>query len=304
MSIAELQIVYDGPALETHEMEVRDLAPALLAIGDLFEAANNELNGSRAKIAVSVKGSFKTGCFAIDLQAVQSLASQVMDIFNSAPVTAALNIIGTLGFTLVGGKGVIQTIQWLRGRTITSISQTEDGKTRIGVDADFIDVEEAVLKLFRSVAVRQALEGAISKPLQREGINYFAVRENENDFVAISKEEAVFFIAPKDEQEEIISDEIREANLQLVNISFREDNKWRFFDGSATFYAEISDEDFLQRVDSSDETFSKGDILKVMLHEQSILSSGQLKRLHRIDKVLEHRRSARQLKLPMPKADL
>ncbi|WP_164672344.1 hypothetical protein [Pseudomonas viridiflava] len=65
MSKASLQIVYDGPALQTHEMEVSNLAPALLALGELFEEANTTLNDYRTKVSVNVKGSFKTGCFAI-----------------------------------------------------------------------------------------------------------------------------------------------------------------------------------------------------------------------------------------------
>jgi hypothetical protein len=35
-------VVYDGPALVEHRMDVRDLAPALVAIADLFSAANQD----------------------------------------------------------------------------------------------------------------------------------------------------------------------------------------------------------------------------------------------------------------------
>ncbi|MFH1620779.1 MAG: hypothetical protein ABIB04_01705 [Patescibacteria group bacterium] len=49
------RISYDGPALASHEMDVRELAPALLAIGGIFEEANKELNGERVKVAVNMK---------------------------------------------------------------------------------------------------------------------------------------------------------------------------------------------------------------------------------------------------------
>jgi hypothetical protein len=42
----QFHVVYDGPALDEHRMNIRDLAPALVAIADLFSAANTELNGN------------------------------------------------------------------------------------------------------------------------------------------------------------------------------------------------------------------------------------------------------------------
>ena len=45
-----------------------DLAPALVAIADLFSAANTELNGNSADVRVEVKGNFKSGSFQMASQ--------------------------------------------------------------------------------------------------------------------------------------------------------------------------------------------------------------------------------------------
>lgn len=304
MSAVELQVVYDGPALASHEMEVRDLAPALLAIGDLFEAANAELNGKRAKVAVSVRGSFKTGCFAIDLQVAQSMASQVKELLLGDGVTAALNLAQILGLASVAGgsayAGVIQVIKWLRGRSITKVISSDDGKATLVTQDGQLEIEQAVLRLLRNVEVRQALESAITKPLQRDGIEYFASRQSDGtDFVSVNRSESGLFVSPTDEQEEEVSVGEREVSLQLVSIAFREDNKWRLTDGAATFYAVMADQEFIDRIDSNDEAFSKGDILRVQLHERAVLVGGQLKRDYTVLKVIEHRTAARQLRLPM-----
>jgi hypothetical protein len=298
MSKASLQVVYDGPALQTHEMEVRDLAPALLALGELFEEANATLNDGRTKVSVNVKGSFKTGCFAIDLGVTQSLIQQAQDLFAGNPVTAALNLVTVLGLTGTGAKGLFHLIKWVRNRDITNVEIMSDGVVRIFCDQDHFETEEKVLALFRNWKLRKAFEDVVHKPLQRPGIEYFAIREPEGDFATASEAEAENFVAPEQEEEQLDQTD-RVASVQLVNIAFRDENKWRFYDGASTFYATITDEAFLNGVEAGDIRFGKGDLLKVMLREKKKLVGEQLKAEHEVIEVLDHRRAGVQLKLPI-----
>lgn len=299
MSKASLQIVYDGPALQTHEMEVRDLAPALLALGELFEEANATLNDGRSKVSVNVKGSFKTGCFAIDLSVTQSLMQQAQDLFAGNAVTAALNLIAILGLAGTSTKGVFHLIKWVRNRKITNVEIMADGVVRIYCDDDHFDTEQAVLALFRNWKLRKAFQDVVYKPLQKPGIDYFAVRDKkEGDFAAVSADEAEDFVAPEQE-EEFLDETDRTVNLQVVNVAFKNDNKWRFFDGASTFYATILDEGFLADVNNGDRMFANGDLLKVILRERKTLSGDVLKADREILEVIDHRRAGVQLHLPI-----
>ena len=299
MSTAALQIVYDGPALQTHEMEVRDLAPALLALGDLFEEANTTLNGKKAKVSVHVKGSFKTGCFGIDLSVTQSIFQQAQDFFAGNPVTAALNIVAILGLTKGSIAGVFQLVKWVRCREITAVEVLDNGKVKIFCDADLFETEQEVLALFGNWKLRKAFQDVVHPPLEKPGIDYFAVREpNQPDFAVATRSDASAFIAPSQE-EETIEETTREVSLQLVNVAFRDDHKWRFSDGQSTFHAAILDEAFLSRVESNEEHFSKGDILRVKLTEKKKLVGPNLKNEYRITEVLSHRSSGTQLRLPI-----
>ena len=47
MSSFLFYIAYDGPALESNEMPVRELAPALLALSDAFDEANAVVNAKQ-----------------------------------------------------------------------------------------------------------------------------------------------------------------------------------------------------------------------------------------------------------------
>jgi hypothetical protein len=79
--------------------------------------------------------------------------------------------------------------------------------------------------------------------------------------------------------------------LNLISPSFEDGNKWRFSTKDSKFFATIKDTAFLSKVDSGQELFGKGDILKVkMLVKQSETGDFQIKNEHEIIKVLEHRR--------------
>jgi hypothetical protein len=48
-------MTYEGEALENNTMDVKDLAPSLLALGQMFERANSLFNRSNAEISLNIK---------------------------------------------------------------------------------------------------------------------------------------------------------------------------------------------------------------------------------------------------------
>ena len=121
--------------------------------------------------------------------------------------------------------------------------------------------------MYRCYKLRQALEAAILKPLDKPGIDTFAVETSEGKFFEIEKSSASWFRSPEPESEDMGTIEY-DTNLQLVSISFRDDNKWRFSEGGTTFYAAINDEKFLDSIIKNEESFSKGDILRVTINKR------------------------------------
>ena len=61
-------------------MDVRDLAPALLSLGKLFDAANLVLNADKAMVNLQVKA-HSAGSFEVALELFQSFGSQVPHFF-------------------------------------------------------------------------------------------------------------------------------------------------------------------------------------------------------------------------------
>lgn len=81
---AAFKIAYDGEALRDHSMNVRDLAPALLSLGKLFDAANLALNGDKATVNLQVKA-HSAGSFEVALELFQSWGAQVSHFLAGDP---------------------------------------------------------------------------------------------------------------------------------------------------------------------------------------------------------------------------
>ncbi|HOW77413.1 MAG TPA: hypothetical protein P5102_15260 [Candidatus Competibacteraceae bacterium] len=296
----QIHVLYDGPALAHHEMDVHELAPALMAIGTVFDEANALFNGERAKIQIRVKGSFKTGSFGIEFSILQSIADQLLGFLQSNPVVSAATMVTLVGLSAKdAGKGLIGLLRWLRGRSITKVVLLEDHRVRVEVGDEHLEVERRVIDLYRNYKLRKAFEEVL-KPLEQPGIDSFAVTDerldNGQSFLLVEKHEQPFFKAPEASDEQIENTEF-DINLQAVNIAFQDDNKWRFTDGNSTFHAAIQDADFLAKIAQNEVVFAKGDVLRVRMRKQQWLTGEKMRTVYEVLKVLEHRSAARQLPL-------
>src|SRR5439155_23408493 len=108
MSKVAFQLRYDGPALSEHGMDVADLAPALLALGDLIKRAAT-VNGDAAKVNLIVQSDFEHKCFQVSLELVQSILSTIGTLLidehalkNAQTIAGWLGLIGVPATTIVG----------------------------------------------------------------------------------------------------------------------------------------------------------------------------------------------------------
>jgi hypothetical protein len=303
MSQAHFRVIYDGPALAAHEMDVRELAPALIAMGDLLDAATRVINAERAKAQVNVRGSFQTGSFGIDFAVAADWVAKVRDMLIAENATAVLNaaaMLGLLGLVVKAGHtglhGVVGVLKWLRGRRIDRVEVLVNDHVRLHVEADHLDVERAVLALLRDLRVRRALEQVLA-PLARDGIETFASGTDRDIAVTIERAERAWFDVPTPE-DVLLLEETQKRAFSIVSLAFRDDNKWRLSDGAATIYVTISDAAFLARVEQNLETFAKGDLLICRIVARQWETAAGTRSEYEVLEVLEHRQAARQLPIP------
>ena len=129
MSHAEFTLTYDGPAVDAGTMDVRDLAPALLGVGQLIEAANRIVNGDTSVVKVRIRttnpGSFVI-LFDIDLTFIKAIS----DILAGPQGTAAANLVTYLTAGFAAPVGAIKLVRWLKGRRPSSVKRKERNSSR------------------------------------------------------------------------------------------------------------------------------------------------------------------------------
>ena len=269
MSDATIQLAYDGDALRNGSMDVRDLAPALLAAGELCEKANDVLNDGRAKVSVRVRSDFKTGSFELSLDVVQTLIEATKTIFtHKDQVTTAKELLEILGMT-GGVKGLFTLIKWLKGRKAEKTVALENGNVQVRIIdnsvTNYIEVKRQVIQLYNNEDVRQAALNVV-KPLEREGIDTFEVRQGAEKVEIVRREDLpAFCVLTEVAPEDVLLEGDRIAVLQIIKPSFDDSLKWVFSEGENRFGADMMDQSFLRKVADQEISFAKGDILKVRI---------------------------------------
>lgn len=293
MSRADFKLTYDGPALQNHEMDVRELAPAMLAVGELFDAMNMLLNGESAEVQINVRA-HEPGCFSVIFDIVQGWRDGAISLLTGDYVAAALN----LKELLLGGVGLIWWVKSRKGQSPDRIEKLSGNMIRVFYSEESFDVPLQLLRLYQDLAVRHALEKVVHRPLQNSGINLVEFGDRANPAQRVTDSEAESFKAPEIPEKVLVSD-TREAAFSIVSLAFKDDNKWRLHDGSNSVSATIEDEDFLRKVNQNVIRFAKGDVLVCEVEFTQKQGAKGLVTENIVKKVKRHIPAPRQLEIPL-----
>lgn len=305
MSKYELTIAYDGSALQDGTMDVRELAPALLAFGSLLEEANKELNGSNSKMQVLVKTDFKAGSFHVDFEIMRTLGAQISLLWNNVSSMSVGDILGAIGLvSTLSGVNLLELFRKIRGRKIKKGTAIEHENVRIEFEdnSESITINKNVYQLFINLNIQTAVQ-KILKPLEKEGIEKFFTQKDGKVQSEINMSEIQYFNTPdvtkKTPEEEKILETITKSAFKIITASFEEGYKWRLSNGQDKITATLTDPGFISQIDNNEVSLSKDDLLIVeMKTTQWHAHDGNIKTENEIIKVLEHKRTPKQLAIP------
>ena len=291
---ASFSIKYSGSALDSGRMDVKDLAPALLSIGELFEAVNLVLYRGAEKIDVQVSTT-KNGSFEVGLELINHSWDALALLADNKHAQGATVLLALLGSVYGAGKGVLWLIQKSRGKKPKEVKHLDNGNVKLTFEHTTITIPLQTLYLYQDVSVRESATKVIYDPLLKDGITQISLKDEKDEFIVAQKERD-FFQKPLSPDETLLEDS-RTSAFSIVSLAFKEENKWRLFDGNSIINVFIEDKSFLSKVDKNLISFSKNDVLVCEVKYTQIKTSEGLKTNYVVTKVLEHRPSAKQLPL-------
>ena len=273
-----LTLEYFGPPTKMGRMDSYAVASYIMAFSDFLGMISRQVYGEKIEIKTEIQG-FKGNTF--DINFFWQVAFITANLFITTPLSP---------------KEFISLIQdsiklWiqLKGSSPKQISPVPTVQNTLNIEninGDFFYATRDVLNLVADPKAGKAVEGFIKSPLE-SGLDHLRINSKTYDEIAkIEKKDSVSFV-PINIEKSLLETEMT-MHLLIESPTFREGNKWRFWDGQNSFLADLLDEDFLKKVDSGKERFGKGDALKAIVRFSQSGSKRSLKMDRSIIKVLEH----------------
>lgn len=282
---ARFEITYDGSALADGRMPVRELAPALFALGELFTEASQLAHPDREPASLNIKAT-KGGSFVVDL-AIHSPDTwdQILNLFDGHVVDALSNL---LSIVLGGGtvtSGLFVLIRKLNGRRISDREDLDSGIVRLTLDdGTVIEAPPEALALFGRESARANAKKVV-EPLQNPGVDSLAFSQGGEQRFTITKGDLPAYEAELDG--EILLDREIESVLTLAQATLEGNYKWRFSEGDNTITASLDDPVFRARI-ATGEAFRQGDMLRVRMRVVQTQRGNKLHIERTVLKVLDH----------------
>lgn len=286
-------VKYEGSALEDGRMPVRDLAPALLALGEIFAEAGKVVHPDAPAVSLKIEAAPHRGSFIVDLvvQGLDGPWDQMADMASGGDIDALGKLVNTVLGYAVGVAGLIEVIKFLKGKLPTAKESLPEGHVKLtDAEGNSITVPIEVERLLENRRIQKSAR-AVVEPLTRDGVERVDFRVDSEVRTSVTKADVPAFAPPEPtaKEPEPEEDQVINTLVEIVSPSLYEGYKWRLtMGGSTPFLASIEDEAYLRRIRERETSFSAGDRLRCALRISQNVQSGKLVTDYAVLEVKEH----------------
>jgi len=300
---------------DVQEVDVFKLAPTLLALGELIQESNQEVNPAGRQIGVNVKP-FREGSFIVDLTIFpQTNLQQVLDLLGSQSAGQVKLLLEWIGLITGSGGivGVVQLIKWLKGKP-KAVDEIKPGEFRYTAGDDrSITVDVHVHQLFSSSRITNNIYKVYGAPMEDQSsvtdIRTYVEGESGTEVVFERSEVPIVreFMDPSatlTSSGEIVKEHVQEGVfLNPKRGSFENDPRdWSFYRGRGrndVITATIKDKAFLQDYEDGKYRLLSSDLLTVTLLERQTVEGTIVKKpVYEILRVTNYIKGPEQKMLP------
>ena len=247
----KLNIYYEGQNYQEGKIDIKELAPSLLAFGELIEEANQIINNQKTEIKTYITADFEKKCFKCSLSLESSnILQSAKNLFGFKETLSIQELLELLGFintapiliatgTLITSYVAYKIIE--KGRKVNKHTILQDGNVELILNST-VNTEETTVtldfNLFRLIKAswqkKSSIQKNFEKHLSSKGeIGYSS--KSDTNITKITQEHKNSILAPDENtyipqtnQDPIIT------NLTIRVVDFYGDQKWVFMHAGKT----------------------------------------------------------------------
>ncbi len=283
---AEVSLIYKLEG-QVEDVDVFQLAPALLSLGELIRETNRTLNRDNEELSIRIKP-FAPGSFTVDLGLAAHLAAGVFPFVTVDRIKRVKEVFDAL-------KAAVEVIKTFGGKK-PEFRQIAPGEFRYYSDNITLNVNGPVHNLIQSPTIVEHTEKAFARPATQneEVMSIRSFLKGSEDVPLIVTKDDARAIEAFAEPLALPPAEIAESNIRTF-LNPRSgpygDKGARFWftRGDETFTASIEAKDFLNRVERGEIRLHHTDVLEVEMAVTEKVEAGKVSVSRRILKVLDYR---------------